>query len=90
MDNWDEYIESVDVPEITYNSFGEVEDFILRHCYKVKKEYMPTLDRKKSSVAMEVAYLGDGNYWRVKIGPGKKEYNIIEPANIPEKSKRLI
>lgn len=78
LDNWQDYIEKIEIPYYATNAFGEFDHLEIHYYYVVKPEYMPYLDMKKSSVIIEVDITGNNYYATVDFF--NKKYTLSEPV----------
>ena len=78
LDNWQDYIEKIEIPYYAANAFGEFDHLEVHYYYVVKPEYMPYLDMKKSSVIMEVDITV--NYYYATVDFSNKKYTLSEPV----------
>ena len=78
LDNWQDYIEKIEIPYYATNAFGEFDHLEIYYYYVVKPEYMPYLDMKKSSVIIEVDITV--NYYYATVDFFNKKYTLSEPV----------
>lgn len=79
LDNWQDYIEKIEIPYYATNAFGEFDHLEVTYYYIIKPEYMPYLDMEKSSVVAEVEKIA--NSYFVTIDFPNKKYTLSEPLS---------